>query len=44
MIEQIFSYMNPLKGEVSLLAFRTAFHQTGEMGGDELEFPQELEK
>jgi|JI6StandDraft_1071083.scaffolds.fasta_scaffold03220_7 hypothetical protein len=36
MIEQIFSYMNPLKGEISLLAFRTAFHQSGEVGGDEL--------
>lgn len=44
MLEQLFSYMNPIKGQVSLLAFRTAFHQSGEMGGDELEFPPELEK
>jgi hypothetical protein len=34
MIEQIFNYMSPLKGEVSLLNFKTAFHQTMEMGNE----------
>lgn len=35
MFEQIFSYMNPIKGEISLISFRTAFHQTSELA-DEL--------